>query len=418
MDKNKLPPAPEYIKRFEQLGFGMFVHLGLYSILNRGEWIYHIGHLNQDEYINLMHSFDIRGMSEIIGVAKSAGCKYVVLTTRHHDGFSLYDTKGCNDYDIMHTPTGRDIVAEFVEECRKADLVPFFYHTTLDWMREDFEKDFDAYLDYLYKSVEMLCTNYGKIGGIWFDGNWSKPETDWKEDRLYKMIHRYQPEAMIINNTGLSARGAFGADEIDAVTYERGKPARRDLRGRKKYVAAEMCQTLCDSWGIADDIHFKPVRQLIEELCICRREGANFLLNIGPYADGGVSTMQKGIMECIGRWMSSFGEAIYNGRPYLSYADKPEFFLQSVSDPDLLYLFCFDPQQTDGNKHVTLDFEEDHQNVPVFDGFMRKIERISWLDNNEALSFIQKEDKVKIDFTGFPYGQNLCVRVARVQLKP
>ena len=88
-------------------------------------------------------------------------------------------------------------VAELVQECRKVDIVPFFYHTTLDWYRKDFDEDFDSYLDYLYKSVEILCTKYGKIGGMWFDGNWSKPDADWQEDKLYKMIHRYQPEAMV-----------------------------------------------------------------------------------------------------------------------------------------------------------------------------------------------------------------------------
>lgn len=413
----KIPQAPQYIKDFEQLGFGMFVHLGLYSKLNRGEWVYHINNLDKAEYQNLKNSFNLGSMKQIVDVAKSAGCKYIVLTTRHHDGFSLYDTRGLNDYDIMHTPSGRDVIAEFVSECRNADIVPFFYHTTLDWMNEDFENDFDKYLDYLYKSVEILCTNYGEIGGLWFDGNWSKPDSDWQENRLYKMIHHYQPNAIIINNTGLQARGKFGDEEIDSVTFERGKATERDLRGRKKYVAAEMCETLCDNWGVADDINFKTVKTLIEELCECRKAGANFLLNIGPNADGSVSTMQRGIMECIGRWMDSFGEAIYNGRPYISYDDKPEFFLKHENDPDVLYLFRFNPQQCYGDKNVTLDFSEDSPKIPLFDKFNREVIGASWLDNGEQLSFIQDGDKLKINFTAFPYGQSLCVRVAKVLLK-
>ena len=165
--ENCMIPAPaKYIKDFEQLAFGMFVHFGLYSKLNVGEWTFHIHKRNMDEYKLLADSFDVKSMADIVRVAKSAGCKYVCLTTRHHEGFSLYDTKGMNEFDAMHTPSGRDLVREFVDECRKEGLVPFFYHTTLDWYNPDFNNDFDKYLDYLYDSVEILCTQYGEIGGI------------------------------------------------------------------------------------------------------------------------------------------------------------------------------------------------------------------------------------------------------------
>ncbi len=127
---------------------------------------------------------------------------------------------------MMHTPCKRDLVREYVNACRKHDIVPFFYHTTLDWYQKSFENDFDAYLEYLNRSVEILCKNYGRIGGFWFDGNWSKPDADWKEDRLYGIIRRYQPEAMIINNTGLDARERVGHPEIDSVTFEQGGRSR------------------------------------------------------------------------------------------------------------------------------------------------------------------------------------------------
>ena len=203
---NSIPTPAPYIKDFEQLAFGMFVHYGLYSQLNAGEWVFHHNeNLLMSEYEKLADNFRPISMENIVKTAKAAGCKYICLTTRHHDGFSLYDTRGLSDFDAPHSPAARDVVAEFVNECRKADIVPFFYHTTLDWRHPDFNDNFDAYLDYLYKSVEILCTQYGKIGGLWFDGNWSKPDADWQEDRLYKMIHHYQPEAMVINNTGLSS---------------------------------------------------------------------------------------------------------------------------------------------------------------------------------------------------------------------
>lgn len=413
---HQVPVAPQYIQDFEQLGFGMFVHYGLYSQLNSGEWTFKYK-FNEDmkEYQQLANTFDCVGMHDIVSTAKAAGCKYICLTTRHHEGFSLYDPCGLSDFNALNSPAGRDLIAEFVEECRKADIVPFFYHTTLDWHHPDFENNFEAYLDYLYKSVEILCTKYGKIGGMWFDGNWSKPDADWQEDKLYKMIHRYQPEAMIINNTGLSARGVMGNCEIDSVTFERGMAEPLDRRGKPKYMAGEMCETLCDHWGVADDINFKSVKTLIESLCNCRKVGANFLLNIGPNADGTVPTMQKGIMECIGRWVNTYGTAIYNGRPYITYPDKKEFALKDIKDEKIAYIFKFDLGYGTGDVNVSLGFEENSANV--LDKFDRQIKSIKWMDNDEELEFSQKDDNVLVNFTGFSYGQNLCVRVARVEFK-
>jgi len=414
MDK-KIPVAPKYIQDFEQLALGMFVHFGLYSQLNSGEWVYSIHALQMDSYRNLKETFVVDSMEQIVQTAKSAGCKYITLTTRHHEGFSLYDTRGLSKFDVMHSPTGRDLIKEFVDACRREDIVPFFYHTTLDWYDENFEKDFDTYLDYLYKSVEILCTQYGKIGGLWFDGNWSKPDADWKEERLYKMIHHYQPEAMIINNTGLHARGAIGLDEIDAVTYERGMPQPLDLTGRTKYVAGEMCQTLCDHWGVADDINFKPVKRLIEELCECRKVGANFLLNIGPNPDASVPLMQKATMQCIGRWMQTYGKAIYNGRPFLYYPDRREFLLRDAFDPNTAYLFVFNLNQAGGDANVTLNLTEDGmtslKNIPY------PVESAVWMDNGKSIGFRQNGDEFFFKPTGFRYGTSLCVRVAEIKFK-
>jgi alpha-L-fucosidase len=203
--------------------------------------------------------FDAR---ELARIAKGAGMKYITLTTRHHDGFSLYDTCGLNEFDAPHSPAKRDLVREFADACREFDLVPFFYHTTLDWSwhgkktPELTEKEFNEYLDYLYRSVEILCSNYGKIGGLWFDGNWSRPDSDWQEDRLYKMIHRLQPDAMIINNTGLQALGKMGNEEIDSVTFENNAAQPIDREGMKKYVAGEVCKTMNIHWARSEkDFH-------------------------------------------------------------------------------------------------------------------------------------------------------------------
>lgn len=405
-------PAP-YVRRFEALGFGMFVHYGLYSQCNAGEWTYHLHHWEREKYMRLADTFHPGSLKQIVQVGKTAGCRYITLTCRHHDGFSLYDTRGLNTFDAPHSGAKRDLIKEFVELCREADLVPFFYHTTLDWTHPDFKGNFDQYLDYLYKSVEILCTHYGKIGGFWFDGNWSDGNVDWKEDRLYGMIRHYQPEAMIINNTGLEARGAMGAREIDAVTFERGLAQPLDLRGMEKYVTGEMCETLCDNWGKADDINFKSVGELVEELCLCRKVGANFLLNIGPLADASVEKIQEGIMECIGRWMDIYGDAIYRGRPYRCYPGRKDFLLKDRENETVAYLFRFGLHSGSGDKHVTLNLEED--GVDVFDGIVQEVKQITWIDNQEKLLFRQEQDRLAVCMTGFPHGQSLCVRVARIQ---
>ena len=414
MKENAIPAAPEYIKRFEQLGFGMFVHFGLYSQLSRGEWTMSVHKMSREEYSPLINTFDPGSMSEIVGVAKRAGCKYVCLTTRHHDGFSLYDTKGLNDYDAVHSPAKRDIVGEFVEECRRADLVPFFYHTTLDWYHPDFKTDFNKYLEYLRKSVELLCTNYGKIGGFWFDGNWSRRDADWKEDELYSMIRRLQPEAMIINNTGTSRRGALGNEYIDSVTYERGMPTPIDRRGMKRYVAGEMCETLNDHWGVADDINYKPVKQLIEEICACRKVGANMLLNVGPNGDGSVPLMARATMEAIGRWMSVYGRAIYNGRPYIAEEGKKDFVLRDVSDEKTLYLFKHE-LDVGGDANVTL--VNGGRGVAELSGFSGEIESVRWMDNGQDLEYSVTDGKLSVACNDFMYGQSFCVRVAEIKIK-
>ncbi len=410
-----IPVAKQYILDYENLGFGLFVHWGLYSQLGEGEWAYFIHEKDRDEYKKLKDTFTAEDFDaeELAKAAKSAGCRYITLTTRHHEGFSLFDTCGLTDFDSMHSPANRDLVREFTDACRKYDLVPFFYHTTLDWYNPDFENDFDSYLEYLRKSVEILCKNYGKIGGLWFDGNWSKPDSDWKEDELYATIRKYQPEAMIINNTGLSARGKVGQCEIDAVTFERGKPEPMNRNGMPKYLAAEMCQTINDHWGIVkNDINYKAPKELIENLCDCRRVGANFLLNIGPTAQGSIDAYQKALLDIIGKWTAVFGEAIYSGRP-CEITNTGRHFVLKSADGKSLYMFCFDLGKN-GDENVTIDegFTGNLRFLNVCD----RIKKIYWMDNNKELAFVQDKDSTTVNFTGYNYGESYCVRVAKAEL--
>ena len=165
----------DYICQFQKLGFGLFVHFGPYSVYKKGEWSRKVFKIPQEEYEVYAQKFNPKKTwaKDVVRAAKNAGCKYITLTSRHHDGFSLYDTKGLNDYDTVHT-IGRDLVAEFIAECRKQGVVPMLYHTLLDWWHKDYRENFPAYIEYLIKSVEIICSNYGEIGGVWFDGMFEK----------------------------------------------------------------------------------------------------------------------------------------------------------------------------------------------------------------------------------------------------
>lgn len=327
-----IPTAKEYIKDFEQLGFGVFVHFGLYSLLENGEWAAKLkpNFISEKDYKALTNKFNPDNMENMVKQIKKSGAKYITLTTRHHDGFSLYDTCGLSDFDAVHSAAGRDLVKEFVDACRKYDIVPFFYHTTLEWWHPDFDDNFDKYLEYLRNSVEILCKSYGKIGGLWFDGNWSKKgEGDvWQEDKLYATIRKYQPNAMIINNTGLSFTGQVGHPEIDSVTFERGNPRPVDRTGMSKYIAGEVCDSINMHWAVANDINFKSPKTILDTLTKCRSAGANYLFNVGSDAKGNIPSYPLAMLEVIGKWMGIFGEAIYNGRPYWNRESSKVFVLK------------------------------------------------------------------------------------------
>ena len=409
-----IPQPAQRIVDFEKLGFGMFVHWGLYSQLGMGEWTYLIHRRNMEEYKRLKDTFTAADFDaeELVLTAKRAGCKYITLTTRHHEGFSLYDTCGLSDFDAPHSPAGRDLVREFVDACRKHDIVPFFYHTTLDWYQKDFEENFDAYLEYLRKSVEILCTNYGKIGGLWFDGNWSKPNADWKLDELYGTIRRHQPDAMIINNTGIHELGKTGHPEIDSVTFEQGRPTPMNREGMPKYISAEMCCTINDHWGVGyGDLNYKSPKELIECLCDCRKVGANLLLNIGPGPQGSIEPIQKALMGLLGDWMKLFGEAIYEGRPYASHSVGKNVIMRGEG---CLYLLCYD-LGVRGHENVTVPGK--YCGVYAFSGVQERIKEITWMDNGEKLSFTQSDDALTVNLTGTPYGTSYCVRVAKAILQ-
>jgi len=409
-----IPVAEKRILDFEEMGFGMFVHFGLYSQLGRGEWVQHIEKIPKEEYIKLADTFTAENFDaqKLAKMAKAAGAKYITLTTRHHEGFSLYDTKGLSDFDVMHTPCGRDLVREFTEACRENGIKPFLYHTTVDWYNPDCKNDFPKYLQYLRDSVELLCTNYGEIGGLWFDGNWWYKDRDWEEDKLYAVIRKHQPNAIIVNNTGTSARGAMGNTEIDSVTFEQGRPTPMDREGMPKYLAAEMCHTMNEHWGFGGaDYNYKSSAHLIETLCSCRKVGANYLLNVGPEADGKVPFMQEALLYTVGEWVRKTGENIYTVKPCGVAGEHKNFALKAG---DKLYFFVHD-LTIKGNEHVTV--AGGGAGDKLFTGVKGKVKRVRWTDNGEALDFRQEGETVTIDCTAYPYGTSLVVRIAEAEME-
>lgn len=391
-----------YIDRFEKMGFGMFVHFGLYSIIGKGEWINSTEAYPNDVYAKYADKFKVKKnwAKNLVSSAKKAGCKYITLTTRHHDGFSLYDTKGLSKFDTLNTVCGRDLVKEFVDECNKQGIVPFFYHTLLDWKVPEYQQDFSAYIDYLISSVELLCTNYGKIGGFWFDGWWDKPDEDWQFDRLYGIIRKHQPEAMIINNTGIDMRGKVGHPEIDSVTFERGKPMYIDQT--EKHIAGEMCQVFNDHWGYAsNDINYKSVETIIGDLVDCRCYGCNFLLNVGPLGNGALRTIDKGFLEVIGKWIKVNKNFIYNVKPCDVKAENTQILFDGKYYYAVIKNVCMS-----GNQNVALGGSV--ENVKIFADVKNPV----WLDDGHPVEMNGNE----IITEAFDYGVSLAIRIVRFEI--
>lgn len=395
----------ERINTFKSLGFGIFVHFGLYSLTKKGEWTKCLHHVSDNEYQKLVSDFKVKDSfaKDLVFAARKAGAKYIVLTTRHHDGFSLYNSDELSDYNVLHTPTKRDLIKEFTDECRANNIVPFFYHTTIDWYNHDYLNDFPKYLEYLRKSVEILCTKYGKIGGLWFDGNWDQPDADWEEEKLYALIRKHQPDAIITNNTGLQARGKAGVNEIDCVTFERGRP-----ESVTQSLASEMCETMGSHWGYThNDLNYKSFDDLLTSYMLSKKHGANFLLNIGPMADGSIRKIEEGVMELFGAWNDAHKDALLPSELVADCGDDV-FCLKNSLGEHYLFVRGLD---VIADSNVALNLGELKE--VTLNNFDQKCAKVFWIDNNEALEFSQDKN-LCITCTNFRYGTDFDWRVAKI----
>ena len=307
----------ERMKWFHQARFGMFIHWGLYSLLERGEWVMFQERIPKTEYAKLANRFNPKKFdaNAWASLAKNAGMKYMVLTTRHHDGFCLFDSK-VSDFTTAKTRAKRDFVADYVKAVRRAGLKVGFYYSLLDWRFPGYfegpkknPKGFNAMVAQAHAQVKELLTNYGKIDILWYDGGWfpfldpkdafrTQPKL-WKATALNAMVRKLQPHIIINNRTGLAA-------DID--TPEQHVTASKAGRGW------ESCMTMGDScgWGyIRNNPNMKTPAQLIQNLVIAATGEGNYLLNVGPKPDGTIRKEESERLLEMGKFLDTAGESIY-----------------------------------------------------------------------------------------------------------
>jgi alpha-L-fucosidase len=324
------PAELEARRWFQDAKFGMFIHWGIYSELGDGEWVMEVRKIPIHDYEKLAPQFyPVRyDPKKWVAIAKAAGMKYITVTTRHHDGFSMFATKQ-NDWNIVdRTPYGRDAIRMLADECHRQGIKLFFYYSQLDWHHPDYfprgntgkssgrpeNGNWNRYIDFMNAQLTELLTNYGEVGGIWFDGMWDKPDADWQLDRTYRLIHRLQPQALIIPN---HHKKPLPGEDVQ--TFERDLPGenKSGFSGSAEIgdLPFETSDTVNNSWGynFRDD-NFKSPKQLIDYLVNAAGRNANLLLNVGPMPNGEFPPEAIASLTVVGKWIEKNGESIYGTR--------------------------------------------------------------------------------------------------------
>ncbi|MBD3183186.1 alpha-L-fucosidase [Candidatus Poribacteria bacterium] len=335
--------------------FGLFIHWGLYALPARHEWVKNRERIPDSTYQKYFEHFDpdLYDPKEWAKAAKKAGMKYFVVTTKHHEGFCLWDSK-LTDYKATNTPAGRDLLKPMVEAFREEGLKIGFYHSLIDWHHPEFpvdgihpqrddkefrekekDRDITKYAEYLHKQTRELLTQFGKIDIIWFDFSYSgmadngKGKDDWQSEKLLDMVRELMPG--IIVNDRLEIGG-------DIKTPEQVQP-REWVKVDGKPVVWEACQTLNGSWGYdRDNLDWKSVELLVQMLIDTVSKGGNLLLNVGPTGRGYFDPKAIDRLEGIGEWMKYNSRSIYG-------ASQSEFTApvdcRLTQNGDRLYIHVF-----------------------------------------------------------------------------
>jgi len=324
---NDYSPQQEW---FRNAGFGMFIHWGTYSVLGDGEWVMENHKMPITEYEKIPPQFNPTefNAAEWVALAKSAGAKYITITSKHHDGFAMFASKQ-SDWNIVdRTPYKKDPLKMLADECHKQGIKLFFYYSQLDWHNPNYFPlgrtghsasrtpggDWNKYLDYMDAQLTELLTNYGPIGGIWFDGWWDKPDADWRLQQTYALIHRLQPTALIGSN---HHHKPFPGEDFQM--FEKDLPGQKTAGFNEDSeigaLPLETCDTINKAWGYnKNDKDYKSAKDLIQYLVRASGNNANFLLNIGPMPNGTIQPEFVERLHAIGAWLAKNGESIYGTR--------------------------------------------------------------------------------------------------------
>ena len=309
MTESQLTPEQSDRERrlewFRAARFGMFIHWGLYSQLGRHEWVMNRERIPIPQYEKLAKSWKpkVGAAREWAKLAQKAGMRYMVLTTKHHEGFCLFDSK-LTDYTAVKLGPKRDLVAEYVEAARAEGLRVGFYYSMMDWHHPDgadCKRDEDSrrrFIDYIHGQVRELCTNYGTVDIMWYDVSWPLNATEWESARLNAMVRELQPDIIINDRSQLPED--FGTPE-GHITPEKG--------GR----AWESCMTFNDSWGYTPiDTNYKTAWQVVSMLRTVAAGGGNLLLNIGPTPEGDAPPICKRELLKVGKWLEQNSASVYD----------------------------------------------------------------------------------------------------------
>jgi alpha-L-fucosidase len=373
---------------WHQATFGMFIHWGLYSVLGHHEWAMEKEGIPVADYENLAKVFkpQAHAARAWARLAKQAGQKYMVMTTKHHEGFCQWDTK-LTTYCAPKQGPGRDLVAEYLDAARSEGMRVGFYYSLMDWHHPDGARCAtddaarERFVEYTHSLIRELMTNYGKIDILWYDVDWPLTPKQWRSQEMNEMVFKLQPDIIVNDRNGLP--GDFSTPEQEIVAAKAGR-------------GWETCMTMNDSWGYqkADD-NWKSTKTILRNLADCARGAGNYLLNIGPKGDGSIPEESVRTLTEVGRWMSHNSASIYaadrchgDWHPYAGYSRKG----------NTLYIHVhFWPGQTLGTE--TLAFE--HPPLVVAIGGLRsKVTSARLLASDRPVKVIQ--DDIAARFVGLP----------------
>jgi len=358
--------------------FGLFIHWGLYAVPagtykgerigGIGEWIMQRAKIPVEEYEKYADAFNPIGFNadEWVRLVKDAGMKYLVITSKHHDGFCLWDSQ-VTDWDSMDaTPFKRDSLAELAKACKKHKVKLCLYHSIMDWHHPDAQRpfypnyndrkksnpNFERYVKtYLKPQLAELLANYGPLGVLWFDGEWIKDWTEPQGKDLYAYLRDLQPDLIVNNRVGKGRKGMEGLSKSDEYAGDFGTPEQQIPATGLPGVDWETCMTMNDTWGFKSyDDNWKSSEDLIRKLADIASKGGNFLLNVGPTPEGLIPQASIQRLKAMGQWMAVNRESIYGTTA--SVIGRPEWGRCTAQD-EKLYLHVFE-WPADGKLTVAL----------------------------------------------------------------